>query len=341
MKKLAALLLILCLSLLVVACNTTTPTPAESSKAPAPSQSAAESKPATPAESTPEKKELVFALLPKTLTNPYFVAMQEFAEAEAAKLGVKIESIAPPDETKVEEQIAMFETMLEKNVDAILIVPCGTTEIVASIEKANALGIPVICLDTNASGGEITSFIGTNNYAGGKLAGEWVSDNIGSGKVSIITGTPGNKTHEDRVNGFLEGISGNADIVVAGDVVPAYSDRAQGMSQAENLITANPDIVAIYCTNDEMAMGAGEAVKAQGLSDQITVIGFDGAPSSAQGILDGIMHASVAQAPGKMAQMGVQAAYELIVNGVKPEAEVDTGCTMVTIDNAQEYLNWH
>lgn len=340
MKKLFAVLLALCLTFALVACSAPAPAPADPAPAdPAPANPApADPAPADPA---PADKTLVFALLPKTLTNPYFVAMQEFAEAEAAKYGIKIECIAPPDETKVEEQIGMFETMMEKKVDAILIVPCGTTEIVASVEAANAAGIPVLCLDTNASGGVITSFIGTNNYAGGKLAGEWVSENIGEGKVSIITGTPGNQTHEDRVNGFLEGIGGNDKIVVAGDVVPAYSDRAQGMSQAENLITANPDIVVLYCTNDEMAMGAGEAVKAQGLSDQITVIGFDGAPSAAQGIIDGIMHASVAQAPGKMAQMGVAAAYEFIVNGVQPEAEVDTGCTMVTKDNAQEYLNWH
>lgn len=333
MKKILCILLTLCVLFSMAACSPNQPAATPS----APASSA----PASSAAPEPQPKQLVFALLPKTLTNPYFVAMQEFAEKEAAKYGIKIESIAPPDETKVEEQIAMFETMLEKKVDAILIVPCGTTEIVASIEKANAAGIPVICLDTNANGGDVLSFIGTNNYGGGKLAGEWVNEKIGEGKISIITGTPGNKTHEDRVNGFLEGIKGNDKLVLAGDVVPAYSDRAQGMSQAENLITATPDLRVLYCTNDEMAMGAGEAVKAQGLSDKITVIGFDGAPSAAQGIIDGIMHASVAQAPGKMAQMGVEAAYKFIKDGVKPEAEVDTGCTIVNKDNAKDYLNWH
>jgi len=288
-----------------------------------------------------ETKKLTFALLPKTLTNPYFVAMQEFAQKACDKYGIQLECVAPPDETRIEEQIAMFETMLEKKVDAILVVPCGSTEIVASVEQANAVGIPVFCLDTNASGGEIVSFIGTNNFEGGKLAGEWVGNTKGSAKVSIITGTPGNKTHEDRVNGFLEGIKGFANVSVVGEVLPAYSDRSQGMSQAENILTAYPDVTVIYCTNDEMAMGAGEAVKARGLSDKITVIGFDGAPSSAQGILDGVMHASVAQAPGRMAQLGVEAAYEFIVNGKVPEPVVDTGCTMVTIDNASEYLSWH
>ena len=293
------------------------------------------------AASAAEAKKLTFALLPKTLTNPYFVAMQEFAQKLCDKYGIQLECVAPPDETKIEEQIGMFETMLEKKVDVILVVPCGTTEIVASIERANAAEVPVFCLDTNASGGKITSFIGTNNFEGGKLAGQWVGKTLGAGKLSIITGTPGNKTHEDRVNGFLEGIKEFKDLTVVGEVLPAYSDRSQGMSQAENLLTANPDITVLYCTNDEMAMGAGEAVKARGLSDKITVIGFDGAPTSAQGILDGIIDASVAQAPGRMAELGVEAAYQLLTNGKAPESVVDTGCTIVTKDNAKEYLNWH
>ncbi len=339
MKKVVVFVLMICMILSLAACSTPAAEPAKPAETAAPAVTPAPAAPA--ATEAPADDTLTFALLPKTLTNPYFVAMQEFAQKACDKYGIKLECVAPPDETKVEEQIGMFETMLEKKVDAILVVPCGTTEIVASIEKANAAKIPVLCLDTNASGGDVLSFIGTNNYAGGKLAGDWVGKTIGTGKISIITGTPGNKTHEDRVNGFLEGIKAYPGLVVAGDVVPAYSDRAQGMSQAENLLTANPDLTVLYCTNDEMAMGAGEAVKARGLSDKITVIGFDGAPSAAQGILDGIVDASVAQAPGKMAEMGVEAAYAYIKNGTAPEKEVDTGCVMVTKDNASDYLTWH
>lgn len=267
--------------------------------------------------------------------------MQEFSEKAAATLGVKIECTAPPQETDVEQQIAMFESMLEKKVDGILIVPCGSKEIASSVEKANAAGIPVICLDTNAEGGTVASFIGTNNFNGGKLAGEWIGNNIKTGKVAIITGTPGNKTHEDRVNGFKEGIGAFKDLTIVGDALPAYSERAQGMTQAETLLSAYPDLAAIYCTNDQMALGAGEAVKAAGKTGKIAIVGFDGAPEAAQGIIDGLISASVAQKPGGMGEMGVKAMYDLIVNKATLEAVVDTGCTIVNKDNAKEYLNWH
>lgn len=286
-------------------------------------------------------KQLTFALLPKTLTNPYFVAMQSFAQKECDKYGIKLDCTAPTDETKVEDQIAMFETELQKGVDGILIVPCGTDEIVSSIEAANKAKIPVICLDTNANGGDVLSFIGTDNFAGGKLAGEWVAKNIKSGTYGVITGTPGNKTHEDRQNGFLEGVKSAADMKQVGEVLPAYSDRAQGMTQAETLITAYPDLKVIYVTNDTMALGAAEAVANAGKADQVTVIGFDGSPDGAKSILEGGMDGTVAQTPGIMAQKGVDAMYEYLTKGTKPEKTVYTDTKVVTKEDAKEYLDWH
>lgn len=284
------------------------------------------------------EEKLTFALLPKTLTNEYFVAMKDKAQAACDALGVELLYDAPTEETMINEQIGMFETMMQKGVNGILVVPNGTDEIVASVEAANAAGIPVICLDTNANGGEILSFIGTNNYQGGVLAGEWVAENF-EGQVAIITGVPGNQCHTDRTQGFIDGIEGKDNIVLAGEPVPGYCERAQGMTCAENLLVAFPDLVAVYCCNDQMAMGAGEAVKAAGKN--VAVIGFDGSPDCAQGIIDGMCAASVAQAPGRMAELGVNAMYEYIVNGTQPEAIVDTGCSMVTAENAEEYLTWH
>lgn len=339
-RRIFAILLALCLVVMMAAgCSSGQ----ETTQSASPQQSEKTTDTASPeqSESAGGEEQLTFALLPKTLSNPYFVAMQDYATAKAEELGVKIECTAPPQETDVDQQISMFESMLEKGVDGILIVPCGSKEIVASIEKANEMGVPVICLDTNAEGGEVASFIGTNNYEGGKLAGEWLGETLGEGKVGIITGTPGNNTHEDRVNGFKEGVAETAGLEIVGDALPAYSERAQGMSQAENLLAGNPDIKAIYCTNDQMALGAGEAVKAAGKQGEILVIGFDGAPEAAQGILDGMISASVAQKPGGMGEMGVQAMYDLIVEGKTLEAVVDTGCTIVSKDNAQDYLDWH
>lgn len=332
MKKCFALLLTLVLCLALASCGGDTSTP----DGQASNDSAA-------AEDNSGTKTLTFALLPKTLSNPYFVAMQEFAEEAAAALSndeytVEIVCSAPPSEDGVNEQITMFESYLESGVDGVLIVPCGTAEVVDTIKKANERNVPVICLDTDADeGAEVAAFIGTNNYDGGYLAGEWTAENI-DGQVAVITGTLGNQCHTDRTNGYMDALSGASNIELVGDVQPCNGDQGTAMGIAENLLTAYPDLKCIYVTSDTGAMGAATAVQASGRD--VKVIGFDGSPNGVQSILDGGMTATVAQTPGVMAQEGVNALYELLVNGVEPE-DLYTPCTMVTADNASEYLEWH
>lgn len=330
MKRALALMLSLALCLSLAACggNDAEKTPENN----------------TPAQSeNTGKKTLTFALLPKALSNPYFVAMKDFAEAAAAELSndeytVEIVASSPPTEDGINEQITMFESYLEKGVDGVLIVPCGTAEVVDTIKQANSKNIPVICLDTNADeGADVAAFIGTNNYDGGFLAGQWAVENI-EGQVAMITGTLGNQCHTDRTNGFLDGIGDASTIELVGDVQACNGDQGTAMGIAENLLTAYPDLKCIYVTSDTGAMGAATAVQATGRD--VKVIGFDGSPNGAQSILDGGMTATVAQTPGVMAEEGVKALYELIVNGTAPE-DMYTPCTMVTIDNAEEYLNWH
>lgn len=335
MKKKLSLLLALVMCFGLAACGSGDTTPPDSA---APDNAASGG-----ASTGGETETITIALLPKTLSNPYFVAMQDFAEAAAKELskdGVKVEIVtsAPPSEDGVNEQITMFESYLEKGVDGVLIVPCGTAEVVQTIQKANEKNVPVICLDTNADeGAEVAAFIGTNNYDGGVLAGEWTAKNV-SGQVAVITGTLGNQCHTDRTNGYLEGIKTASNIELVGDVQPCNGDQGTAMSIAENLLAAYPELQCIYVTSDTGALGAATAVQASGRD--VKVIGFDGSPNGAQSILDGGITTTVAQTPGKMAEEGVKALYELLKNGTDPEDQY-TACSMVTIDNAKDYLEWH
>lgn len=291
--------------------------------------------------SAEENEKLKFALIPKTLNNPFFVAMADEAQKKADELGVELEVIAPPQESDIDQQINMFESMIEKKVDGIMVVPNGTKEIVSSIERANEAGIPVVTLDTTAEGGDLLCFIGTDNYAGGKMAGEYIAELIDSGEVAMVTGTPGNLTQEERLRGCREVLEQYEEIKLAGDAVPSYSDRAQAMSQAENLITAYPDLKVIYCVNDEIALGVSEAVQTAGKTGDIFIIGFDGAPEASQAILDGKITATLAQQPGEMGKSGVEALYEYIVNDVMPEEFTATDCTIADSENAEDFLEWH
>lgn len=196
-------------------------------------------------------------------------------------------------------------------------------------------------MDTNADeGADVAAFIGTNNYDGGYLAGEWTAENV-EGEVAIITGMLGNQCHTDRTNGYLEGVKSATDagtVTLVGEIQPCNGDQGTAMGIAENLLTAYPDLKCIYVTNDTGALGAAAAVKAAGRD--VKVIGFDGSPDGAQSIVNGEMTATVAQTPGVMAEEGVTALYNLIVNGTEPE-DMYTACAMVTIDNANDYLTWH
>ena len=329
MKRWIALLLTLAMCFALTACGgKTTEAPSNDEQ---------------PAQTDAAGKTITIALLPKTLSNPYFVAMQKFAEAAAASLSndeytVEIVCSAPPSEDGVNEQITMFESYLEKGVDGVLIVPCGTAEVVDTIKKANEKNVPVICLDTNADeGAEVAAFIGTNNYDGGFLAGQWTAENI-DGQVAIITGTLGNQCHTDRNNGYVDGLEGASNVELVGDIQPCNGDQGTAMGIAENLLTAYPDLKCIYVTSDTGAMGAATAVQATGRD--VKVIGFDGSPAGAQSIIDGGMTATVAQTPGVMAEEGVKALYEMIINGTAAE-DMYTPCSMVTAENANDYLDWH
>ena len=289
-----------------------------------------------------DDKGYTFALIPKTLNNPFFVGMRDAAQKKADELGVTLEVIAPPQESDIDQQISMFESMLEKGVDGIMVVPCGTKEIVSSIERAHEMNIPVITVDTNAEGGEPLCFIGTDNYAGGVLAAEWIGKTYQKGEIAFLTGTPGNLTHEDRLRGCRETLEEKyPNIKVMGDALPTYSDRAQAMSQTENLLTAYPDLTAIYCVNDEIGLGASEAIAAAGKTDKVAVIGYDGSPEASQAILDGRITATLAQQPGKMGALAVESMYRYLKDGTQPEAFTATECNVVTKDNASEYLEWH
>lgn len=289
---------------------------------------------------TMAKEPYTVAVVLKTLNNPFFIAMKEQAEKKGKELGANVVVLAPPQETDIERQISMVEDQIQKRVSAIVVCPCGTKEIVPAIEQANQVGIPILTVDTKAEGGKVETFIGTNNYLGGKLAGEFIVKELGGqGNVAIIMGTPGNQTHEDRVAGFKDAVASHKGIKIV-TIQPAHSERALGMSVAENILTAHPNLDAIYCTNDEMVLGTAEAVGLAGKRGKIVLIGFDGAPEVAQAILDGKVTATIAQAPGRMGALSVEYALK-VLKGEKIPAVIDTGTGVVTKANAKEYLQWH
>jgi ribose transport system substrate-binding protein len=238
--------------------------------------------------------------------------------------------------TDDEGEIAAIESMITQGVNAIAITPTSPN-VQAALDKATAAGIKVVLIDNDIPDwtGK-SSVVATDNLAGGKLAGTWLKENLPAGaKLAVLKGRLGNPSLEDRVTGMLETL-GTAATVVGGS--PATDcDQTKGLNAAADLLTANPDLTAIYSACGPPAIGALTAIKNAGTAPgKIIVVGFDASGDEVAAIIAGEQAASVAQFPAKMGSLGIETAYKAAKGETVP-ANVDTGTEMVTKDNAASF----
>ncbi len=266
--------------------------------------------------------------------NPFWAAVEKGATEEAAKLGVDLIVLAPPQESDVQAQIAQVEDQIAAGIDGLAIAPTDPNALAPVVDAARAAGIPVVFVDTKGIN-EGVSFIGTNNEAGAAIAAKYICDNVPAGSdVAILQGIITQSTGQARAKGSEAGLKACGLNVVAAQ--PADWDRAKALSVTENIITGNPNIKAIFGSNDNMALGATEALKNAAMLDQVTVVGFDANPDAAKSILAGEMSATIAQAPYNMGAFSMDA-LKTLKDGGTVDAWVDTGTVLVTKENAAEY----
>ena len=259
------------------------------------------------------------ALVVKTLNNPFFLEMQKGAEEQAKKLGANLIVQAADREIDVERQMQIIENLIERKVSALCITPSGSREIVPVIVKANQANIPVLIVDTRAdekalaaAGGKVATFIGSDNYDGGKIAGAFMAEKLGGkGKIIVLEGIPGHETGDARLRGFREAIARAPGLRIVASQ-PANWERDQGFNVFQNLLQANPDVNGLFACSDLMALGAMEAIAAAGKAGKIVVIGFDALPEAREAIKKGTMAATVAQFPTRMGGTAIEYAVRLL-----------------------------
>lgn len=245
-----------------------------------------------------------------TLNNPFFVDLANGAKDKAKELGIDIKVVDARDDSA--KQLNDVEDLIRQKVDILLINPTDSDAIVAAIEEANEANIPVITVDRGSSGGIVLLHIASDNVAGGRLAGEYIAEKIGGkGKVIELVGIPGTSSARDRGKGFNEVIAKYAGIHVVARQTANYN-RAEGLTVMENLLQAHPDINAVFAHNDEMALGAIEAIKAAGKLKDIIVVGFDATPDALESVKRGELSATIAQQPYRMGELAVEKAYEFL-----------------------------
>jgi ribose transport system substrate-binding protein len=268
-----------------------------------------------------------------TLNNPFFVTLRDGAQSAADEAGAElIVSDAQNDTAQQQDDIQNFVT---QQVNVILVNPVDSDAVVPAIEAANQANIPVIALDRGASGGELATTIASDNVQGGDLAGEELIRLLGSGSVAQLEGTPGADPARDRGQGFQDAIDAQSSVEVVASQ-SANFDRAEGLNVSENILQANPNIAGIFAQNDEMALGAVQAL-GDSAGDEVKVVGFDAIEDALSAIQDGTINATVAQQPAEIGSLGVENAIS-VINGESVEENIPVEVQLVTPENVSEFL---
>ncbi|MCI9349154.1 MAG: substrate-binding domain-containing protein [Oscillibacter sp.] len=276
-----------------------------------------------------------YAIVVKSLADQYWVLLKAGAEAKAKELGVTVSVIGPNSESDVQGQVDMIQNKIGEGVDGLAIAPSSPDAVLPVLAQADSAGIPVLAVDTDIPGYENKkSFIGTGNEAAGKQGGEYAAGIAGEGaKAIVLRGRLGDTTHDQREDGIVAGLeAGGVEIL---EVKPCDSEAEKAMNAMQDLLNVYDQIDIVVTTADSMAQGAQRAI--ENASKDIPVVGFDGTIPVAELIAQGsVIKGSVAQAPYAMGELCVENLIALH-NGETIEERIDSGTSMVTPDNAQQF----
>lgn len=282
---------------------------------------------------TSADKKIVIGLSMNTLNNPFFVDVKDGALKGAEENNVEL--IVTDAQNESSQQLTDIENLIQKKPDLIIVDPADSDAVASAIEEANAKNIPVITIDRASNGGEVVSHLGFNAIHSGNIAGEYLSKAIGEkGKVVEIIGIMGTNVAQDRSKGFNEIMSKFSDIEIVAKQTANF-DRAEAMKVMENILQANPEIDGVYAANDEMALGALEAIEAAGRLDDITLIGCDAIDPAIDAIKAKKLEATIAEPPFFLGKNALLTALK-VLNGEKVEKIVILDSTLVTLENVSE-----
>lgn len=263
-----------------------------------------------------------------TLNNPFFVNLAEGAKAEAEEEGLELITVDAGDDAA--KQTNDVEDLVSKNVSVLIVNPVDSDAVAPAVKDALARGIKVISVDRVVNGVDVDCQIASDNVEGAKMATEYLTELIGEGaKVAELQGTPGSSAAIDRGEGFHLVADEKLEVT---NSQTANFNRAEGMTVMENFLQADSSIQGVFAHNDEMALGALEAVAGSG--KQIKVVGFDATDDAVAAVKAGKMAATVAQQPDQMGRTAVQTAAKL-AQGETVEKSIPVEVKLVTKDSAE------
>ena len=266
----------------------------------------------------------VYGVLMKTLSNPFWGAMEQGVREGAKEADVEYFLQAVESDQAAEPQLNTCNTMLEKKPAVMITAAINSTILLPCLKHANELKIPVVDLDgnldpeiTKKAGVDVAFHIGSDNEAAGAKGADYVAEELGKdakGPVLVIEGLSGNVTGQKRAHGFANELKKVAPGLTIVASLPGDWDRQKAANITNDTLQRSPDLLAIFCANDGMALGAVEAARASG-KDKVVVVGVDGNSDAVKSILAGRLNASVAQLPYLVGKQAVENAKKLLAGG--------------------------
>jgi ribose transport system substrate-binding protein len=289
------------------------------------------------------------AVIPKGTTHEFWKSVHAGAEKAAQELGVNIIWKGPLREDDREDQIKVVENFINMRVKGIVLAPLDDAALVPVVTDAVGARIPVVAFDSGIKTDDIVSFVATDNFRGGKLAGEHLARLLGDkGKVMMLRYAEGSASTAERERGFLEAIAAHPQVEVVSHNQYGGVTTESAFKVSENLLTAHKGpggltVQGIFCPNESTAFAMLRALEDNGFAGKVRFIGFDSSPKMVDAMARGHMDATVVQDPIKMGYLGVKAMVDHL-QGKPVDRRIDTGATLITRDTmtsptAQALLN--
>jgi ribose transport system substrate-binding protein len=264
----------------------------------------------------------------------YWQSIHAGAVAAARELNVDIVWNGPATETDYSGQLQIADAMINQHVDAIAIAPIDRTAMVSVVERAARERIPVVIFDSGVNTENFLAQVSTDNYRGGVLGAERIGKILdGKGKVAMVAVQPGSASTMLREQGFEETIAKSFPGIQIVDKRYGMADFAKSLAAAENMLTAHPDMNAMFASNESSTVGAAQALK--GRKGHVLLVGFDSSPTLLEDLQSGLIDSLVVQDPFRMGYNSVQAAVKKLRGGT-PEKMQNMPPLLVTKDNLND-----
>lgn len=275
-----------------------------------------------------------FVLITMDSIDEHWLSVKNGAEDKVKELG-NIELIfrAPAGKTDPNEQTRMVEDAINQKADAILLAPSDPAALAPVAAKIKEANIPLILIDSALSTEYYDAFFSTDNEAAGELAGETFAKLVnGRGKIGIVHAQPSSTTAIARGKGFERKIKEIAPDIKVVSVQYSDGDKARALNIATDIMTANPDLVGFFTSNEGSTIGVARAIEELGKKDSVMLVGFDKSQDTIRALENGTLKATIVQNPYKMGFDGIQAAVD-ILDGKEVSRLTDTGVNVATLEN--------